>query len=192
MRARPLSGSVVGVHTLGQTAPAAAASSSSSASPSLAWVWQEIQPVNGAFQISQGERYAILASVATGQSLDTIRGYLNGHGWSVTYLWEQGTATRGEYAVDDWLAGLPADTASGERWVYGEANRTGADTTIDVDKSFLWMTIYHVAHAFLAVQAPAQPMLPTTSSPGPSSSGVPWLPVAIGVAALAVGVWLWA
>lgn len=161
-------------------------------SPGLVWIWQEIQPVNGSFAISQGSRYAILASVASGQSLDTIRSYLTGHGWDVTYLWEEGTPTRGQYAVDDWLASLPADTTSGQRWVYGEANRTGADTTIDVDKGFLWITIYHVAHAFVAMQTTApQPELPSSSSSGGSSSGIPWTPIVIGLGVVGVAVWLW-
>ena len=122
--------------------------------PSAPMVWSEIQPAGSDYAVQQGQRYAALASVSKNYTLAQVQSYLDGHGWQVTYGWEQGTATRGQFAIDQWLAALAPDTTSNHRWLYAEANRTGANATLGVDAPWP-LTIYHVAHVFQAVPAPA-------------------------------------
>ena len=151
-------------------------------------VWQEIQPTGSAFAFAQGQRYAILASVSRGQSLAAIESYLTSHGWTVTYAWEQGTPTRGQYAIDAWLASLTPDPNTSHRWVYGEADRTGATTTIG--KNAPWpLTVYEIAHVFEAVPAPMEPSgpappppaLPSATPPTPAPASSPAAAIALGV-----------
>ncbi|MGH8749939.1 MAG: hypothetical protein ACREU5_12645, partial [Burkholderiales bacterium] len=127
-----------------------------------------IAPSDGEYAAAQGHRYAALASASKNYSLAQIEDYLNAHGWSVTYAWEQGTPTRGQFAVDTWLASLPADTTDNHRWIYAEANRTGPDASLGADPPWP-LTLYHLAHVFEAVPGAAVPTLPMSSSSSPSS-----------------------
>jgi hypothetical protein len=140
-------------------------------------VWREIAPnASGDFAIAQGGRYAVLASVSRNYSIAAVLDYLKGHGWQVTYSWEQGAASRDTYAVDAWLQSLPPDPTDNHRWIYGEANRTGSSTTLSQDPPWPF-TIYHVAHALHAEPAPATPAggaaAPTLPAPGDIGAPAP-------------------
>ena len=162
-----------GVSTMGQT--------------TAPMVWSEILPGGNGFAFEQGNGYAILASVSKNYTLQQVQTYLTNNGWTVVYAWEYGTPGRNQYAVDDWLASLPADTTSNHRWVYGEAGRSGANTTIGQNAPWP-LTIYEIAHVFEAVpgqpnQAPGSASFPTSTAPAcpaPSST----LPYALGGVAL--------
>lgn len=155
-------------------------------------VWSEIQPDDsGDFQFQSGQRYAVLASASKNYSLAQIVSYMHGKGWTITYSWEQGTPTRGQYAIDSWLDGLPPDTTSNHRWVYGEGDLDGASMSVGQDAPWP-LTIYHVAHVFQAVDGPAQaegstaaPSLPANAAGCPSApSRIPYF---VGGAAMGVG-----
>ena len=132
-------------------------------------VWSKVDPTGSDYAFGQGHRYAVLASVSKNYSLAEVQSYMAAHGWTVTYAWEQGQASRGLYPIDQWLQGLAPDTTSNHRWVYGEANRTDVDTTIGVDAPWP-LTIYHVADVLEAV--PGQPSAPSVVAtlPPPTSS----------------------
>lgn len=137
-------------------------------------VWSEVQAADGSFTFQPGGRYAVLASVSSGQSLDTIEKYVEGKGFHVTYAWETGQPSRATYYVDNWLQNLPADTTSGQRWVYAEGDYDGVDPwTVGEDPSWLASLalghVYHVAHVFLSVDAPA----PTTPTDTPTAPDLP-------------------
>jgi len=168
-------------------------------------VWGEVQPSGGDFSFAPGARYAVLASASTGFTLEQIVGYAEGHGFAVTYSWETGQGSRATYQIDNWLDGLPPDTASGQRWIYLEANRTAADgLTVAQDPSWALGIVgvhYHISHVFQAVDAPdpvtpadtpAAPALPSSSSSS-SSSGSDWgyWPLAIALIAVGVGWGVW-
>lgn len=141
-------------------------------------VWSQIAPGGGSFTVATGQRYAALASVTRDQTLPAVVNYLSGHGWLVTYAWEQGQASRNTYAVDDWLSSLAPDTAGNHRWVWIEADRTGATATLG--QSAPWpFTFYSIAHAFLATPAP--PGASASAAPGPA------LPPASSIAAPSAG-----
>jgi hypothetical protein len=157
-------------------------------------VWSQIQPTGDAYAFQPGERYAVLASVSRNFTLDQIKAKAESQGFSVTYDWEQGSPSRGLYPIDDWLAGLPADTTSNHRWVYAEGNFAGASAwSLSVDPPWPF-TIYHVEYVFQAVEAaadqPAPPHLPSAQSTvAPPSSGTGL--AVLGVAAallLAIGI----
>jgi len=142
-------------------------------------VWSEIQPKGGDFVFQPGERYAVLASASLNYTLDQIAAKAAEKGFTVTYKWETGQASRDTYAIDHWLDALPADTTSNHRWVYAEGNFTG-ETPWTLGQDPPWpFTMYHVAHVFEAVDAPDQPSdvtptepaLPSTSTSAPASSG---------------------
>lgn len=171
-----------------------------------AMIWTQVQPQAGDFTFQPGQRYAALASVTTKGSLDTIKSKLAGKGFTVTYAWESGTPGRGTYCVDNWLAGLAADTAGGERWVYFEADFAGAAADSEsVDLSVLWIHVYHLSAVFQAVPddgsapdafdcAPGQPnsagapALTTGSAP----SKLPWVLGGVAlVGAAAAAAWWW-
>jgi hypothetical protein len=138
-------------------------------------VWGEIFPdTSGDFAIVEGGRYAVLASLSKNYSLAQAMAYLTGHGWSVTYSWETGQQTRGQYPVDAWLEQLAPDTRDNHRWVYGEANRTGASTTLAQDPPWP-LTLYHVAHVLRAVPAASVPG-GSANLPDPASPGCPTIP----------------
>lgn len=123
-----------------------------------ALIWTQVQAQGSSFSFQPAERYAALASVDTAGSLETIRGKLTGKGLDVTYLWQQGQASRGLYCVDDWLASLKPDPTGGERWVYIEANvSAAAPVVVDVDFSVLFRHIYNLAAVFQAVAAGSAP-----------------------------------
>lgn len=138
--------------------------------PETPMVWKEIQPADDDYAFANGQRYAVLASVSSNYSLAAIEAKMKSLGFAVTYAWEQGTPTRGLYAIDTWLASLPADATSNHRWVYGEADYAGAATTLGVDAPWPF-TIYHLAHVFEAVPAPpgSAPTIPTSTSSSSSS-----------------------
>lgn len=150
--------------------------------PSL--VWQSIAPSGDSYQVQQGARYAALASVSKNYALSDVVSYLGSHGWIVTYSWEQGQASRGLYPVDDWLSSLAPDTTDNHRWLYAEANRSGADASLGVKAPWPF-TFYSIANVFQAVPAPAvapsaapvAPVLPppasvSASSPAPAPVAV--------------------
>lgn len=151
--------------------------------PAPSLVWQPV-PAASDYAFAQGGRYAVLASVSKDYSLAQVRSYLTGHGWTVTYAWEQGTPTRNTYPVDQWLAGLAPDTTSNHRWLYAEANRTGPDVTIGASSPWPF-TFYAISDVMVAVAAPpsAAPASPTLpSSPAvPSPARPSAAPVALGV-----------
>jgi hypothetical protein len=134
-------------------------------------VWQEL-PIAGSITVEQGQRYAALADVTRNASLSSIVSYLGGHGWAVTYAWEEGQPSRGLYAVDAWLAGLSPDTTDNHRWVWIEANRTGQTTAVSAASSWP-LTVYALGKAFEAVAAPpgAAPSLGTAQTPAAASAG---------------------
>jgi hypothetical protein len=141
-------------------------------------VWTEIFPDSSSdFAVTSGQRYAGLASASLNYTLASIVSYLNAHGWTVTYSWEYGTPTRNTYQIDTWLSQLPADTTSNHRWVWIEANRTGATTTIGQTPPWP-LTIYRVAHAFQALPGPAgtNPSNDAPNLPAPGSTGCPTIP----------------
>ena len=132
-------------------------------------VWHEVAPDSGnAFTFAEGDRYAVLASVSRNFTLDQVRKYMTDNGWQLTYAWEQGTPTRDTYAIDAWLAKLAPDPTANHRWVYGEANRVGADWTKGADAPWPF-TIYHIAHVFEAVPGQEPAPLPASSSSSSSS-----------------------
>lgn len=150
----------------------------SSTTPNAAKVWQELPLTGGSVTAAQGQRYAALADVSRDETLASIVNYLNGHGWTVTYSWEQGQASRGLYAVDAWLAALSPDTTDNHRWVWIEANRTG--DTASLGASSPWpFTIYALAHVFQAVDAPpgggATVLPPVTTPDAAPVPGAVWV-----------------
>lgn len=150
-------------------------------------VWSEQAPDGDKYAFGQGHRYAVLASVSQNYSLSDVTSYLTNHGFDVTYAWEQGTPTRDMYAVDDWLASLSPDPTSNHRWLYAEANRTGADTTYGITSPWP-LTIYTISHVLLAVPAPpgqpnAAPVLPAGGAQAAAPSG-PSVGVIVGLAVL--------
>lgn len=136
-------------------------------------VWSEVgADSSGDFLFAQGERYAVLASVSKNYSLDEVRQYLGKKGFTVTYAWEQGTPTRGQFPIDDWLARQPPDPTDNHRWIYGEADLDPKASPWTVGKDAPWpLTVYSIAHVFHAVEAPA----PTSTSP-PQDAPAPALP----------------
>jgi hypothetical protein len=158
-------------------------------------VWDEIAPSSGHYAIGQGDRYAVLASVSRDYSLTDVTAYLAGHGWRVTYAWEQGTATRDAFAIDAWLASLPADPTPNHRWVYGEADRLAGSATLG--QAAPWpFTFFHLVHVFRAVPAPpgsadVPPVLPPANAPAASSgSSAPALAlIGLGVGVLGALAW---
>jgi hypothetical protein len=142
-------------------------------------VWGKVDPSGSDYAFSQGHRYAVLASVSKNYALDEVHSYMTGHGWTVTYAWEQGQPSRALYPIDTWLQGLAPDTTSNHRWVYGEANRTDVDTTIGVDAPWP-LTIYHIADVLEAVpgQPSAAPIVSTLPAPS-SRSPFPTTTVAV-------------
>jgi hypothetical protein len=158
-------------------------------------VWQEEKAMGDAFPIESGGRYAVLASVSHNYSVSEIVDYLDRNGWTVTYAWEQGTATRDLYAIDTWLSSLVADPTNNHRWVYGEANRTGAAEALSSRAPWPF-TFYSIAHVFRAVPAPPSapgPDLPSPATPPPPPKAIPAsvLVVGGGAVVLAVGYALW-
>jgi hypothetical protein len=158
-----------------------------------AMIWSEVFPDSSAnFTFQPGQRYAVLASASLNYSVDQIVQYVQGHGFQVTYSWEQGQPTRGQFQVDAWLASLPPDTTSNHRWVYGEGNFTGsAPWTIGQDPPWP-LTIYHVAHLMEAVAAPpgsgGGQVLPSGTGCPSIPSRIPW---ALGGGAVGLGLgWL--
>lgn len=142
---------------------AASSSSSSPATPpppsdqadpasSGSMVWQNMPPDQGGdFQFAAGHRYAMLVSLSLDYSVEDLEKKITAAGGNVTYAWEWGQPTRGEYAIDDWLANLPADTHANHRWVYGEADN-GKDASLSQDSPWP-TTIYHVDRVMEAVPA---------------------------------------
>jgi hypothetical protein len=125
--------------------------------PAGAQVWSEVAPTGGSFTFSPGSRYAVLASVTTKASLPQVTDKLTSKGFSVSYAWTQGQASRGLYCVDTWLGQLPPPP-SGEAWVYVEADFTAA--TPDVEPvTYSWgvwpvtLDVYSIAHVFEAMPA---------------------------------------
>lgn len=180
----------------GSSAGSTLGDSSSEAGPSLVWAAEPASGNDYAFQ--SAHRYAVLASVSLNYSLAQIAAKMTSLGFVVTYAWEQGQPTRGLYAIDAWLASLPVDATENHRWVYGEANFAGADTTLAIDAPWP-LTIYHVAQVFEAVPAPPAgaplPSLPVPASvasapaaPGPSGTEIL---VAAGVGATLLGLGWW-
>jgi hypothetical protein len=164
----------------------------------MVWAGVPLSP-DGSFPIAQGARYAVLASVTRNYSLAEVASYLNGHGWQTTYAWEEGSPTRGLYAIDTWLASLAADATNNHRWVYGEANRTGASESLGAHAPWPF-TFYAIAHVFRAVpappgQTPGPPELPPPSENAPPAATVPTAIVVLGsgavVAAIAYALYRW-
>jgi hypothetical protein len=158
-------------------------------------VWSEVFPdSSGAFAFQPGQRYAALVSASRNFTLAAIVQKVASYGATVTYAWEQGTPTRGQYPIDAWLANLAADATSNHRWIYLEANVTAAQP-LTFGQDAPWpLTVYHVAHVLEAVDAPpgqggGGQVLPT--GPGCPSMPSPWpsrlLGAAVG-AALTLGV----
>lgn len=153
--------------------------------------WSQ-QTIGSDVTFSPGQRYAVLASVATGTSTATIQSYVQKKGFQVTYLCEPpGGCTRDTYNIDTWLAGITAKPRSGERWVYAEGNFTGSSAWSVAASSSFPVTIvvtYSIADVFLAVAAPPSaapaPIVAPVSTPA-AQSGSPGLVVA-GIATLAV------
>ena len=136
------------------------------------------QALGSSFTFQPAQRYAVLASVATGTSLQTIENYVAGKGFTVTYACEPpGGCTRDTYNVDTWLAGITAKARSGERWVYAEGNFTGSSPwSVSVTSSFptTLVVTYSIADVFLAVPGPPAPIAaPAVTTPaGTASSGM--------------------
>ncbi len=167
------------VGTLGDDPSTSSRSSSTTSTDTTAnLVWTEIFPdSSGDFTVTSGQRYAGLASASLNYTLASIVSYLTNNGWTVTYSWEYGTPTRDEYQIDTWLSQVPADTTSNHRWIWIEANRTGATTT--VGQTPPWpLTIYRVAHAFQALPGPpgTGPSNDAPNLPPPTSTGCPTIP----------------
>jgi len=160
-------------------------------------VWQNVAPdSSGDYAFANGQRYAVLASVSRDYTAEQVGSYLAKHGWTVTYSWEQGESSRGQYAIDDWLGSLSPDTTSNHRWLYAEANRTGPDASLG--QSAPWpFTFYAIADVFQAVPgppstAPTVPTLPRAPTSAPSSSSAsPIVYVGGGFAAGLVAWGLW-
>jgi hypothetical protein len=127
------------------------------------FVWQEIQAQSGSFALTAGQEYAVLASVSKNYSLSDVENYLTSHGYQVLYGWEYGTPTRSPPgSMDQWLASLPADTTDNHRWIYGEVIPSAATS---IGQSAPWpLTVYSIAHAFVAVAAPPQQQQQTQQS----------------------------
>ncbi len=140
-------------------------------------VWKDLALTSGNVAAVSGQRYAALADVSRNVALPSIVSYLNGHGWTVTYAWEQGQASRGLYAVDAWLAGLSPDSTDNHRWVWIEANRTGDDASLSTTAPWP-LTIYAISHAFEAVDAPpggATVLPPVTTPAAAPVPGAVWV-----------------
>lgn len=151
-------------------------------------VWSPIQPTGDAYAFEPGERYAVLASVSLNYTLSQIQAKAESEGFQVTYAWETGQASRDTYAIDQWLASLPADTTSNHRWVYAEGNFSGSTPwSLSVDPPWPF-TIYHVEYVFQAVEGtPDQPPTPLPHvTPPPASSGLGWVVPAVAVVVLAL------
>jgi hypothetical protein len=138
-------------------------------------VWHAEPPSGGDYTFSTGERYAVLASVSKNYGEQEVRDYLTSSGWTVTYAWEQGQASRGAYPIDAWLDALAPDTRDNHRWLYAEANRTGPSTSIGAAAPWP-LTIYQIASVFRAVPAPPtapgalpEPVLPA-GAPAPAAA----------------------
>jgi hypothetical protein len=163
--------------------------------PALQWSKQSL---GSSFTFQPGQRYAVLASVATGTSLATITNYVAGKGFQVTYSCEPPSGcTRNTYNIDAWLTSITAAARSGERWVYAEGNFTGsAPWTVAVTSSFpvTLVVTYSIADVFLAVSstAPAAPVVAPVATPAGSTSS-PWATVAVvgGIAVVGAGVAWW-
>lgn len=165
-------------------------------------VWSEIQPADGDYVFEPGQRYAVLASVSNDYTLEQIQHKAESEGFSVTYAWQTGQASRATYAIDNWLDGLPADTTSNHRWVYAEGNFGGSSPwKLGVDAPWPF-TVYHVAHVFEAVDAPdqpsttepTQPALPpasSTTSASSSSGGALRVVFEVGAVLVSAGLGFW-
>lgn len=150
-------------------------------------VWSEIQPSGGDFTFQPGERYAVLASVSRDDTLATVQAKAEAKGFTVTYAWEQGQASRNLFAIDAWLAGLSPDPTSNHRWIYAEGNFGGAAPwSLGVDPPWPF-TIYHVQHVFQAVDAPD--VAPGTTPTTPALPSGPECPPPSGVSTAAAVGW---
>lgn len=159
-------------------------------------VWSEIHPAGDHYAFAPGERYAVLASVSRNFTLDQVKSKAESQGFTVTYDWEQGGASRGLYPIDDWLDALPRDTTSNHRWVYAEGNFDGAAPwSLSVDPPWPF-TMYHLEYVFQAVEAADQPgapaeqpeLPPVASTVVPASSNAWILPAAAGLLLVLIGI----
>jgi len=160
------------------------------------WVPVSADP-QGNYLATPGGRYAGLLSVDSRASVSDAVNELNNQGFQVTYSWQSGQPTRGQFFVDNWLANLPAPTP-GTVWMYFELDFTG-DVPRAVARSFhkciLWICgTGTIAYVFEAQQvpdnyAPCGPGDPQTGTcaplpppaPGCPPEPNPWKPVLVGV-----------
>jgi hypothetical protein len=113
----------------------------------LVITWQLVQDGESTLTVDAGHRYAALVSVSKNFSLDQITKKLSSsYGFTTTYAWEYGTPTRNKFAIDDWLASLPADTRDNHRWVWIEGN---ASQAMSEGRDAPWpFTVYHIASLY--------------------------------------------
>ena len=157
------------------------------------------QDSSGNYLATPGNRYAALLSVDSRANVSDATDELNKNGFQVTYSWQSGQPTRGQFFIDNWLANLPAP-ASGNVWMYFEANFTG-DTPRTIARTFekcvLWICgSGTLSYVFEAQQVPdsyapcgpgdpqtgACPPLPPPA-PGCPPQPNPWKPALTGAAA---------
>ena len=87
--------------------------------------WTSISPdAQGNYLASPGNRYAALLSVDARAKVSDAVDELKKEGFTVTYSWQSGQPTRGQFLIDNWISGLPAPT-KGTNWMYFELNYAG-------------------------------------------------------------------
>ena len=154
--------------------------------------WQPVDLSSGSVTFQPGQRYAVLASVTTGRTLQEVVNYATGKGFSITYSCEP-PCSRNQYPIDQWLTTLPSARSS-ERWIYAEGTFNGGSPwTVSQTDSFPKTLIasYALSNVFLAAPGSASQLAPATT-PG-SATGFPWGPVlAVGAVAGVLGAsWWW-
>lgn len=173
-------------------------------------VWQPQDISGGTVTFQPGQRYAVLASVGTGTSLQTITNYVQGKGFQVSYICEiaanspSACSKRDEFNIDTWLQQITAQPRSGERWVYAEGNFASSEAwSVPVTDSFpkTLIATYYIENLFEAVAAPPSVVAPggkpvvlggqVVTPPGSSSSGVEYVGIGIAVVAVGAGLWWW-
>jgi hypothetical protein len=150
----------------------------------MAWTWSRIQPADGSYTFQPGQRYAVLASVSSDYSLDSIKEKATAQGFSITYAWEQG-----QPATDPFVQNLAPDPIPNHRWIFAEGDFVAAGPwALGVDSPtilFVHTTIWHIDSVFQATEGAAP-------EPTPTTAGLPWWGwglALVGVGAVAWGAW---
>ena len=167
------------------------------------WVWTP-RPKSDSYTFqprtdpNQVGGYGLLLSLWNKNSTQEAQDYAKKQGVVLTYWWEQGQPTRDRYPVDKWLAQLPPDDASNERWVYGEGFIPVGGQPLVADRHSIPLVLYVTpiqAFDITATQNQGQnppKQLPPTQDISAGSSGMPWWGWALGLgAAGGAGYWAW-